>query len=266
MKISNTITYTPIKTIQTNLNTFKCNNNFEKTSDICFGSSQSPIGNKKVILPIKKILIAGIAGLSVLGTTLNTACSKREYYNQNSIEYSKSIGNSDVIESPINENNYTEASVNQEKLSPEEWLNQYNQAISECYNEIPMIDVPLTGGGFDPDADFMAQTLTKKEYPADAPQRVDQLMKEKHAALLKYLDQTEYAQRLQQQQYQYQAQGVYIDPYDLINSINEQTEADREEFDQKMLKQAELDNKELQFQRENNERWLKSHPAPRYVP
>ncbi len=162
-------------------------------------------------------------------------------------------------------NSHNESQSNSEtitsELSVNEWLYKYGQALTECYSNIPKIEVPINHGNFDPNADFMAQSITIMEYPPDTAQKVTKMMQESHPDLLEYLNKSEYRNALIQQNKMAEQKAQQF-----IDNLNSEHELEMQQADRELEQERINSQRQLEYTIQMNKRFLNSYKAPEYVP
>jgi mevalonate kinase len=125
-------------------------------------------------------------------------------------------------------------------LSPEEWLQQYNQVWAVCYKQIPEVDVNTSNA-----EEFIANST-------EHMQKVENLVKQEFPELYAYTKMPEYQAKLIEQ-----GQNVY-------NSIIQQTQRELDQMDVELNQQVERNQRELELQKQKTEIFLKNYHAPEY--
>lgn len=174
---------------------------------------------------LKKPLFAIMALVTILGVGSIVSCHDDDNDTYNDITYTPN-----------------EDTVSPEKLSPQEFVQQYTAAWRECYKEVPEVDPNL----------FMTEEGNRLSIEHD--KKVEALIKEEYPEIYAYKQYPEYNDELTREA-QEQIQQI-LD--------NGQQEIDQEQ--QEIDSQAQRDTRELENQKEKSERWLKDNSAPDYVP
>lgn len=142
------------------------------------------------------------------------------------------------------------------KLSPNEWLAQYKKAFNECNNQVPIMVPDSTKY-----TNFNQWSEDATKMTLERGKILDDLLKKKYPELCSYLDIPKYKAL-------WSAQAAISQQKldDSINQIQEETQREHDESERELMQQAIRDQQELDFQKEQNERFLKDHPAPQFIP
>ncbi|NVN96729.1 hypothetical protein HXX01_00545 [Candidatus Nomurabacteria bacterium] len=135
------------------------------------------------------------------------------------------------------------------KLTPDEWLRQYNAAWKTCNQEIPLVQ--FHGTNFlNPEEDINESSRLEVE----RTNRVESLVKLRFPKLCEYLKIPEYQALLV-------AQGRQF-----YNDIMQQGQNEIDQMEEENRQQVLKNQHDLELQKQLDEQYLKDHPAPQYTP
>lgn len=141
------------------------------------------------------------------------------------------------------------SSDNRTVLSPEAWLQKYNEAWAICDRQVPYEMINATNY-LNPDVDInnavnMITERTKK---------VEEIVKREFPELYNYSLIPEYQEKLIEQ-----GQNIY-------NSIVQQNQAEINQLTQELDDQVKKNQRDLELEKQRMELFLKNYKAPEYTP
>jgi len=146
-------------------------------------------------------------------------------------------------------NSNTTSSNDRDILSPDEWLQKYNEAWAVCNKQIPEI-IASSDNFLNPDEDINNYI----EQVNERIQKVEELVKQEFPELYEYTSIPEYQSKLAEQ-----GQNVY-------NSIIYENQVELDQLDLELNQQVKKNQQELELEKQRMEQFLKNYHPPQYQP